>query len=749
VLKTEIQGGIYMSLRINQNVLSIKTYSNLSQTSDRLEKSIQKLSSGLRINSAADDAAGLAISEKMRRQIRGLNRASLNAQDGISMIQTAEGALNESQSILQRMRELAIQASNDTLTSNDRLEIQKEVNQLRTEIDRIAQGTEFNTKKLLDGSQSALISSSSKAVNGIVVGNAKNGGDYNVSIALISGGISQMQRSQMFTDKNTGKLADGTTKLEDIAEFYDSNGKFLLDSPQQLTITGNSKDASVTVDGQMSLNELAGKIQQAINSSNGLGMSNSTAEVVTTAATNVSGLGGYMQVVSGSVGDQGNFSIAGPQDVVNALGFSVARESKNNLVQMMIEDTQGNRTTVRTSSDKASGLLEGIDLQFTSQAAQIAGVGGLEGGLKLSAPQTFTISAGGDDVAITVASGNWTMEGIARSINQQIADEISGGETGLQGLEASIVEGELRLTFEPPTSSAGTTLTITGASAETLGVNNTGPTSGFVNGNKDESKAISGFSLYHTTDGTVVNFTVTDADGDNVALNAYTTDSDAEAADMVEIKNWIASANSQLTGADVQARVDAVNGSLAFTATRVGQENFNGGPAAKSQVTLAVSDADAMTKFGLKNGTAQGSGDTNFRLHVVNNQPQFQIGADAGQRMQISMSDMSSRALGVDKLDMTSVEGAQSAMTKINKALDTVSGERSKLGSYQNRLEYAINNIKNTSSNLTAAESRIRDADIAMEMIEFTRNQIISQSGTAMLAQANMVPQSVLSLLGQ
>ncbi|HNW12870.1 MAG TPA: flagellin, partial [Candidatus Rifleibacterium sp.] len=177
-----------MSLRINQNVLSIKTYSNLTQTNSRLEKSIQKLSSGMRINSAADDAAGLAISEKMRRQVRGLNRAVLNAQDGISMIQTAEGALNESQSIVQRMRELAIQASNDTLTGNDRLEIQKEVNQLRSEIDRISQNTEFNTKKLLNGSQSALISSSSKFVDGIVTGNASGGGDYNVSIALLSGG---------------------------------------------------------------------------------------------------------------------------------------------------------------------------------------------------------------------------------------------------------------------------------------------------------------------------------------------------------------------------------------------------------------------------------------------------------------------------------------------------------------------------------------------------------------------------------
>ncbi|NLF97154.1 MAG: hypothetical protein GX569_10475, partial [Candidatus Riflebacteria bacterium] len=629
-----------------------------------------------------------------------------------------------------------------------RLEIQKEVNQLRTEIDRISQGTEFNTKKLLDGSQSALISSSSKAVNGIVVGNAAHGGDYNVSIALLSGGISQMQRSQMFTDKNTGLLADGTTKLEDIAEFYDANGQFLLDSPQTLTITGNSEDASVTVDGQMSLNELAGAIQQAINSSNGLGMKNSTAEVVTTAATDVSGLGGYMQVVSGSVGDQGNFSIAGPQSVVDALGFSVTRESKNNLVQIMIEDAQGNKTTVRTSSDRASGLLEGIDLQFDSQAAQIAGSGGIESGLRLDAAQSFTISAGGQQVAINVAAGDWTMEGIARSITDQIETAIIA-DPELKGLSASIVEGELQLSFEPPVVSNGTTFTISGAAADVLGIQDVGPLSGSYQGNKDDSKVIEGFSLYHATDGTAVAFDLTDADGDNSTLAAYTTDDDKTAPDMVEINSWIADMNTQLEGADVQIRVDAVNGSLAFTATRVGQENLNGQPSAKSMVELAVSDPDAASKFGLKNGTAFGSGDTNFRIHVVDNKPQFQIGADAGQRMQISMGNMSSEALGVDKLDMTSVEGAQTALSKINKALDTVSAERSKLGSYQNRLEYAINNIQNTSSNLTSAESRIRDADIAMEMIEFTRNQIISQSGTAMLAQANMVPQSVLSLLGQ
>ncbi|MEW6712099.1 MAG: flagellin, partial [Candidatus Riflebacteria bacterium] len=127
--------------------------------------------------------------------------------------------------------------------------------------------------------------------------------------------------------------------------------------------------------------------------------------------------------------------------------------------------------------------------------------------------------------------------------------------------------------------------------------------------------------------------------------------------------------------------------------------------------------------------------------------PQFQIGADQGQNMEVSMSDMSAAALEVDKLDLTTVAGSQRAIGKLNRAIDMVSAERSKLGAFQNRLEYAINNLRSTHSNLSSAESRIRDADIANEMIEFTRNQIVSQSGTAMLAQANLIPQGVLQLL--
>ncbi|MDN5278233.1 MAG: flagellin [Clostridiales bacterium] len=728
-----------MSLRINQNVLSIKTYSSLTQTNSRLEKSIEKLSSGLRINSAADDAAGLAISEKMRRQIRGLNRAALNAQDGISMIQTAEGALNESQSILQRMRELAIQASNDTLTSNDRLEIQKEVNQLRDEIDRISRSTEFNTKKLLDGSQSSSISSTSKYVRGVVVGNTNGGGDYSVSIGLISGGISQMQRSQIFTDKDTGELAQGNTKLEDIAQFYNEDGIFALSSPQKMTISGNSESVEVTLDGQMTLDQLAAEFQQALNGARGLDIANSSAGVVGTAQTGISGMGGYLQIVSGSVGDRGDFSVAGPQDLTDALGLSVVRDSSESLVQVTLEDSFGNVRNIRTSSDRASGLLEGIDIQFASQAAQIAGVGGLQSGLQLTAAQVFQISAGGQVATVTIGAGNWSMEGIARAIDEQT--------TAISGMDTAVVDGELRISFEPTAASIASTINIGSAAADVIGLQN-GLYSGFVDGAKDESKSIDGFSMYRVATATAIAFDVGDGT-DSIAFTAFTTVSAGTTPDFYEIGAFKSAVNGQLAANNVDVQLDAVNGSLAFTAQRVGQENVSSGSPIKSQVVLNIADAETLNAFGLKNGTSKGSGDTNFRVHIVDNKPQFQIGADPGQNMQVAMGDMSANALGVNNLDMTTIKGAQEALVRINKGLDMVSAERSKLGAFQNRLEYAINNIRNTSSNLTAAESRIRDADIAMEMIEFTRNQIVAQSGTAMLAQANMLPQSVLSLLGQ
>jgi len=144
-------------MRINHNLSALNAWKNMTVNDGGQTKSLEKLSSGLRIGRAADDAAGLSISEKMRGQISGLNQASRNAQDGISLLQTAEGALQETHTILQRMRELAVQSASDTVTNEDRAEIQKEINALRVEIDRISTTTEFNTQPLLNGDYSGKI----------------------------------------------------------------------------------------------------------------------------------------------------------------------------------------------------------------------------------------------------------------------------------------------------------------------------------------------------------------------------------------------------------------------------------------------------------------------------------------------------------------------------------------------------------------------------------------------------------------
>jgi flagellin len=658
------------------------------------------------------------------------------------------------------MRELASQSANDVLTSNDRLEIQKEVNQLKDELNRIANGTEFNTKRLLDGSQTALISSNSDAVNGIVTGGVEGNGDFDVSIALLRGGISQMSRSQIFTlNDGSGKLADGSTQLQSIAQFYNSDGVFALETSQTLTLTGNGDGAEVTVDGLMTLDNLAANLQNALASKSGLSIESSRGAVVNTVQTQVAGVGGYIELTSGFIGDQGKFSFASEQSVMDALGFSVQRDAVNSRVEVVAKDSFGNTSSVQVEGSNAANLLDGIDVQFASQSGQVAGTKGLEQGLRFTSNQTFIISANETSGRVTLtysATHGYSMAGIARALNDQL-----DGIAGLENVDASIVDGEVRLSFNKPASAAASianTITIVSAATTALSIGfSDGTYSGFVDGKKNQDEVVWGFSRYASQSEYAfapgaVTFDISDGNGTESITIMDTIDSTSmTVADLVRFTRLQASVNNLLDTATVEVRLDQVGSSLAFTALNVGTNNGNT-DTYTSMVSLtnlaAGTDSLMLGKLGVAEGTSKGSGDTNFKLHIVNNQPQFQIGADQGQTMDINISNMSARALGVGNLDLTNVDGANEAMGRLDKAIDMVSAERSKLGSYENRLEYSINNLRNTHSNLLSAESRIRDTDIALEMIEFTKLQIGSQAGTAMLAQANMIPQGVLDLLG-
>ncbi|OIQ55611.1 flagellin [Neomoorella thermoacetica] len=230
---------------INHNIAALNTYRQLSNVNFAASKSLEKLSSGLRINRAGDDAAGLAISEKMRGQIRGLDQATRNAQDGISMIQTAEGALNEVHSILQRMRELAIQAGNDTNTSSDRAEIQKEINQLTSEINRIGNTTEFNTQKLLNATSGTVTAAAAATVSGstITFGTGTDFSTTNLVFDVVIGGSTK----NVTLNKNyDGTTNDINTLVTDLNTAL-SGAATVTNSGNALVITATNPNDSIEI----------------------------------------------------------------------------------------------------------------------------------------------------------------------------------------------------------------------------------------------------------------------------------------------------------------------------------------------------------------------------------------------------------------------------------------------------------------------------------------------------------------------
>jgi flagellin len=241
------------SMRINHNISALNAWRALGQTDNAMTKSLEKLSSGMRINRAADDAAGLAISEKMRGQIRGLNQAIRNAQDAISLIQTAEGALNETHAILQRMRELAVQAASDTNTDADRAEIQKEIDQLAQELTRIGNTTEFNTKTLLDGSFTGTFHIGANEGQNITV----SVGDIRAE-ALGVGFEETAESAQLKTLKKdlvTGAVAEGVTytvaQIDAVDVGTDSdNGTPVVEVAQYALLDSQGKAVAVSADGK-------------------------------------------------------------------------------------------------------------------------------------------------------------------------------------------------------------------------------------------------------------------------------------------------------------------------------------------------------------------------------------------------------------------------------------------------------------------------------------------------------------------
>jgi len=582
-------------MRINNNLLAINSHRQMGISALDGSKSMEKLSSGFRINRAGDDAAGLAISEKMRGQIRGLSMASKNSSDTISLIQTAEGALGETHAILQRMRELSVQSANDTNTDTDRMELQNEIKQLKAEIDRIGNTTEFNTKKLLDGSAKGV----SDEIKGTFRMNANSGvmvgSDELANMQKIVGDDKNWALDGAFMLIKTGQSFNGTDKTFDAADY-----KLVGPNGEQYSFIELGDKTKITADKLADLgNTIVSKGSYAI----GTGGVNGTTVTITVGNATAIGSAAVSQVAAGS-----SLAVGSTVKLGTAASFSLNVGGK----------------TVKVDYDK-DGILT-------------------VGGTVVSDDKTFVLDDG------TVLKNN---------------------KSG----EIEVTQGRI--------------------------------------------------TLLDDLDGTDAKIDYTIAQDSVLAAGSNLTDK-AE----FEAGSIIMSADS--TAADKAA----INASINFDAGKVGFSATSGASLNAKFEDMAVTDSFTFVFSEYKAATSD-----------LKDSIMGQIGANSGQTMFVSMGDMRAKALGVDQIDIASKWGAATAIETVNNALQKVSSQRSALGAIQNRLEHTIKNLDVAAENLQAAESRIRDVDMAKEVMTFTKNNILQQASQAMLAQANQVPQSVLQLL--
>ena len=572
---------------VQHNLTAMNSNRMLGLTTSAQAKSTEKLSSGYKINRAADDAAGLSISEKMRKQIRGLTQASLNAQDGISAVQTAEGALNEVQDMLQRMNELAVKAANGTMSDDDRNYIQDEIAQLETEIDRVATTTKFNESYLLKGDDAAPKTTvySYKMVD---------------TAASFKAADSD---AKFYAAGESVELADSAiiAKLEAGEKIYTDSASVQPDSKKEDNLVWkDSQGASVEID-----------------------LSNWGA------ATDSITIAGVLVDSNASDGDAVATALMGT--AAFSADYTATFDSDNDKLIIEVKDP-----SAKDSADLSSAIT--------------------------------VVNVDNGDVLTTVRGA------IADSVAEGVYDSASPTTV----LDESAYDGKYF------TKGGSTALT---AAELVANLKNPAPAVIYTEAAPEQTEAAdSDYTYTESSSGMAVLY-----DSDGKALKA-----------------------SDLTDLAADSTV------VLYT---------------DSEATDSVADMSAYTESTQVNGALA------LKLHV---------GADStdDNKIGLQIKSMSAAAIGVKGLNVTSEKDATAVIDVISSALQAVSTQRSALGAIQNRLEHTIANLDNVVENTTAAESQIRDTDMATEMVKYSNNNILAQAGQAMLAQANQANQGVLSLLG-
>lgn len=839
--------------RINNNVAALNANKNLERTGRSLQKNIERLSSGLRINRAGDDAAGMTIATRLRSQVRGLDRAIMNAQDGVNLITVAEGAMEEMTQRLDRIRVLAVQAANTGVNDfTARQSIQDEVFQGIDEITRIAETTQFSKNKLLsgdfnvnsqikpgqDGMQNYGINidqgpSSSTLDNGqsflniikskegfqqLIPGLDVNGNsrtmhlgvndasDIAVSLAFFSdatlfggtgttgadvlageffNGVSIAAQSGNFDVFSfDGVLADGVTKfngtfsLASATSFTDliSSINAAIDNAEQ-NLFGVSSAGSVPTSFRTNVSLgagtnsgrllLFGSAENVNLSSIDIRLLRSSILVTETKGVTRSGVIGTNSILNGS-GQIGNSTTAITGSTFGAGEFAIVVEDVQGAQSKTLKSTipflnKNGATVDRTTSltDATRGLaLNGtfVGGVYTGSTSISNGdtftLRGVEAdGTTFESIYTFSNAASTDTVLNDFQFAS--LSGLINELNYRTRDYTVNAEDGNKSRFESALftlasDGKLTLIDDLARNNSQLDFTFT------FNDSNAAATAAYTIADKAEllKEGFAESATFRLGDGPAVRATA----GEQVTLFGE----EETFPGVVQQKVTIRIGSNLVAGTDfIAVDNDEFIGSL------------NGGP--KVTFQNGAQDVVFIDDGSFKNGVARvltvdfddvlditrspnnfPDPGTTIIISTVNRSMNFQIGAFAGQSFKTSIGDLTAQSLGfgkgsgrtVEDIDVRTVEGANEALRIVDEALEQINRTRSLLGAATNRLEGTISNLTVSSENLLASESRLRDADIARESTEFTRNQILLQASTSVLAQANLLQQNFLSLLG-
>jgi flagellin len=757
-----------MALTINTNVPSLNAQRNLGKSQNDLSAAMERLSSGLRINSAKDDAAGLAISDRMTSQIRGLNQAARNSNDGISMAQTAEGALQETTNILQRMRELAIQSANDTNSASDRSSLQAEINQLQAEMTRIASTTSFNEKLLLNGDMTNAqfqVGANANETISFSIPSAK-------ATALGSNTLTTTNENGIETATYSGNIVDssgaGHGSAGTAANPPATNGVIAED----LTITDADGNPVGTVtigaDGDLGtavtdLNALTGVTATGSNTvtvdsivQGGAG------DFVVTAGTTTSttAMDGF---TGGALTDLEYETIV--TDINNAFGpgtasydsttgaITIQTSTATDLDVSVVDDAAGTATTANVTgvNDTAATL---ISAAGTTQGVSVSG------SIKVSLENDLTLLS-----TITDGTGQFSdaavndTTGVVTTVRSGLTDTTAKNSVGAQTLTIVGPQGSSTANIQEDATAEGIATAIN-AEAGSTGVT---------------AKARTEATLFGlSADGTVT-FQLQGNNATPSSIRATVTQTDLTAL--------VQAINRESGGTGITATLEGSNDRIVLVMAEgndIKISDFSHSAAsdpgvytaAGTEVSMKVlgnedtglqpdptnnivgyGDSDATTLFdgganSTLDSTVVGGEVTFYGNDIFNITSNIDATSTGGSIFNDAAGTANTSLLSsVADIDISTVQSANDAIEIVDGAIGQIDSIRGDLGAIQNRFESTISNLQNVSENLSAARARILDADIAQETSAMTKNNILQQAGVSILAQANQSPQLALQLL--